>query len=90
MALPYTRAEIKDRARSDWIGLCNVTLPSFNDDFSALDEDGMVACNPRDREAAHRAEVGDIAVAVADSDAITCRRCLAALHRAPPDRRSPV
>ena len=41
MALPYTRAEIKDRARSEWLGLCNVTLPSFNEDFSGLDEDGI-------------------------------------------------
>jgi dihydrodipicolinate synthase/N-acetylneuraminate lyase len=37
MPLPYTRAEIKDRAR-EWEGGCNVTLPSFNEDFSALNE----------------------------------------------------
>jgi hypothetical protein len=30
-------------------------------DRHALNEDGMLVCNPRDREAAHRAEVGDIA-----------------------------
>jgi 4-hydroxy-tetrahydrodipicolinate synthase len=41
MALPYTRSEIKDRARSEWVGACNVTLPSFNEDFSGLDEDGI-------------------------------------------------
>jgi 4-hydroxy-tetrahydrodipicolinate synthase len=35
-ALPYTRAEVKDRARSTWRGACNVTLPSFTADFSAL------------------------------------------------------
>jgi hypothetical protein len=29
-------------------------------DVHALDEDGHVRCNPRDREAAHRADVGDI------------------------------
>jgi 4-hydroxy-tetrahydrodipicolinate synthase len=38
MALAYTRGEIKDRARSEWEGGCNVTLPSFTEDFSALNE----------------------------------------------------
>jgi len=38
----------------------------------------MVACNPRDREAAHRAEVEGIATA--DPAAVTCRKCLAALR----------
>ena len=39
----------------------------------------MVACNPRDREAAHRAEVEGIATA--DHAAVTCKKCLAILHR---------
>jgi hypothetical protein len=34
----------------------------------------MVACNPRDREAAHRAEVEGIGMA--DRDAVTCKACL--------------
>ncbi|MFC8667643.1 dihydrodipicolinate synthase family protein [Streptomyces sp. NPDC057199] len=38
MALPYTRGEIKDRARNEWTGGCNVTLPSFTSDFSGLHE----------------------------------------------------
>src|SRR5919201_4458090 len=38
MALPYTKAEAKDRARSEWAGLCNVTLPSFTEDFGGLNE----------------------------------------------------
>jgi hypothetical protein len=38
-----------------------------------LNEDGMVACNPRDREAAHRAEVEGIATERAAS--VTCRKC---------------
>jgi len=38
MALPYTRAEVKERARSEWVGACNVTLPSFTADFSGLNE----------------------------------------------------
>ena len=42
-------------------------------DLHALDENGMVACNPRDREAAHRADVAGIATE--DLGAITCRKC---------------
>jgi len=41
MALAYTRNEVKERARSEWRGLCNVTLPSFNEDFSGLNERGI-------------------------------------------------
>jgi hypothetical protein len=44
-------------------------------DLHALDADGMVVCNPRDREAAHRAEVEGIATS--ELDAVTCRKCLA-------------
>jgi hypothetical protein len=39
----------------------------------------MIACNPRDREAAHRAEVED--VATDDIEAVTCRKCRAAIRR---------
>ena len=52
-------------------------------DRHALDENGMVLCNPRDREAAHRAEMEGIATA--DRAAVTCRKCLSLLHR--PGRR---
>ncbi len=38
-----------------------------------LNADGMVACNPRDREAAHRAQMQGIATA--DPHAVTCRKC---------------
>ena len=48
-------------------------------DLHALNADGMVACNPRDREAAHRAEVEGIATV--ERNAVTCRKCLALLHR---------
>jgi dihydrodipicolinate synthase/N-acetylneuraminate lyase len=41
VSLPYTRAEVKDRARTEWRGLCNVTLPSFTADFSALNADAI-------------------------------------------------
>jgi len=36
-------------------------------DVHALDEDGMVVCNPRDREAAHRAQVEEIATEAQDA-----------------------
>ncbi|HEX4608719.1 MAG TPA: hypothetical protein VH092_10995 [Urbifossiella sp.] len=48
-------------------------------DRHALTADGMVLCNPRDREAAHRAEVEGIATD--DPAAVTCRNGLALLHK---------
>jgi hypothetical protein len=47
-------------------------------DLHALTDDGMVLCNPRDKEAAHRAEMEGIATN--DRAAVTCRKCLALLH----------
>lgn len=38
MALPYKRSEVKERSRSEWHGLTNVTMPSFTEDFSGLNE----------------------------------------------------
>ena len=48
-------------------------------DLHALNEDGMVLCNPRDTEAAHRAEMEGIATA--DRTAVTCRNCLSLLYK---------
>lgn len=39
-----------------------------------LDGDGMLVCNPRDPEAAHRAQVEGIATE--NPNAVTCRKCL--------------
>ena len=50
-------------------------------DLHFLDENGMVACNPRDREAAHRAEVEGIGTEV--RSAVTCRKCLAVMRKVP-------
>ena len=47
-------------------------------DMHALDENGMVLCNPRDKEAAHRAEMEGIATH--DASAVTCRKCMDLLH----------
>jgi hypothetical protein len=47
-------------------------------DLHALDENGMVLCNPRDREAAHRAQMEGIATE--DRGAVTCRNCLSLLY----------
>ena len=49
-------------------------------DLHALDENGMVLCNPRDREAAHRAEVEGIATARLNE--VTCRKCLERITKA--------
>jgi hypothetical protein len=57
-------------------------------DRHALDDNGMVVCNPRDKEAAHRAQMEGIATD--DRTEVTCRKCLALLYkldRAPPAQR---
>lgn len=45
-------------------------------DLHALNADGMVLCNPRDREAAHRA-----GIATDDHAPVTCRKCLDLLYK---------
>jgi hypothetical protein len=61
-----------------------MTQPAYKDprkrDLHYLNEDGMVACNPRDREAAHRAEVEGIATE--NPTAVTCRKCRANIRGA--------
>ncbi len=47
-------------------------------DLHALNDDGMVLCNPRDKEAAHRAAMEGIATD--DRAAVTCRKCRALLY----------
>lgn len=47
-------------------------------DLHALNGDGMVLCNPRDKEAAHRAEMEGIATDVRAD--VTCRKCLSLLY----------
>ena len=47
-------------------------------DLHALDKDGMVLCNPRDKEAAHRAQTEGIATET--WEAVTCRKCLSRIH----------
>jgi hypothetical protein len=53
-------------------------------DLHFLNEDGMVACNPRDREAAHRAEVEGIATE--NPQDVTCKKCLAIIRMMRKDR----
>jgi 4-hydroxy-tetrahydrodipicolinate synthase len=65
MALPYTRAEIKDRARSEWVGACNVTLPSFSEDLRRLDEAGIA------HDVRHAAELGYWGTLVASESGTT-------------------
>lgn len=47
-------------------------------DLHALDNNGMVLCNPRDKEAAQRAEMEGIAAD--DRARVTCRKCLSLLY----------
>lgn len=58
-------------------------------DLHFLDRNGMVACNPRDREAAHRAE--NEGIATRDPGAVTCRKCLPLTrgHPSGPDPATP-
>ena len=39
----------------------------------------MVACNPRDREAAHRAQMEGIATE--NPKAVTCKKCLVLINK---------
>ena len=48
-------------------------------DLHALTDDGMVLCNPRDKEAAHRGEMEGIATE--NRAAVTCRKCLSLLYQ---------
>ena len=48
-------------------------------DLHALNSEGMVLCNPRDREAAHRAQVEGIATD--DRAAVTCLKCRSILYK---------
>ena len=54
--------------------------PRTKRDTHFLNEDGMVCCNPRDKEAAHRAQVEQIATE--DRSAVTCKKCLARMGNA--------
>ena len=47
-------------------------------DLHGLDDNGMIACNPRDKEAAHRAQMEGIATN--DPYTINCKKCLVALR----------
>ncbi len=48
-------------------------------DIHALDGNGMVLCNPRDKEAAHRAEMEGIATE--NRTEVSCRKCITLLHQ---------
>ena len=49
-------------------------------DVHGLNAQGGVWCNPRDREAAHRAHMKGIATN--DLAAVTCTKCRTLMHRA--------
>ena len=55
-------------------------------DMHFLYEEGMVACNPRDREAAHRAEYDRIATEHLQE--VTCKKCLVVIRKMGIQKRS--
>jgi len=48
-------------------------------DLHALDGDGMLLCNPRDKEAAHRAQTERIATD--NWGAVTCSKCILLIYK---------
>ncbi len=48
-------------------------------DLHALNENGMVLCNPRDKEAELRAQTEGIATD--EWQAVTCRKCLSLIYK---------
>lgn len=48
-------------------------------DLHGLDENGMVLCNPRDKEAALRAQTESIATE--NWKAVTCHKCMALIYK---------
>ena len=48
-------------------------------DLHALDENGMVLCNARDKEAALRAQTDGIATG--NWEAVTCAKCLSLIYK---------
>jgi hypothetical protein len=48
-------------------------------DLHGLDENGMVLCNPRDKEAALRAQTEGIATE--NWELVTCRKCLSLIYK---------
>lgn len=54
-------------------------------DLHALNDDGKVLCTPRDKEAAHRAEMEGIATK--QLGAVTCPKCLTLLYKRDKARR---
>ena len=48
-------------------------------DLHALDGDGMLLCNPRDKEAAHRAQTERIATD--NWEAVTCSKCRLLIYK---------
>ncbi len=69
---------------SAYPGLTSMSIPRSrlkrqNQDLHFLNGDGMVACNPRDREAAHRAEVEGIATE--NPKSVRCKKCHAVMRK---------
>src|SRR5438309_561249 len=73
-----TSGESCAQLRSLWASGAALTTKLTRDKRTRRD-DGMVLCNPRDKEAAHRAEMEGIATD--DRAVVTCRKCLEQLYK---------
>ncbi len=70
MGLPYSRNEVKDRARAAWKGACNVTLPSFTTQFDALNVKAV------EHDVKHGAKMGFWGTLIASESGTTFREYL--------------
>jgi hypothetical protein len=66
--------------KTGWAMLCPACANRRRRYVHTLTEDGMVLCNPRDKEASHRAAMGDI-VTTDDPKKITCKKCLSLVYK---------
>jgi 4-hydroxy-tetrahydrodipicolinate synthase len=82
MALAYTRKEVKERTRAEWRGACNVTLPSFTQDFRGLNAAAI------EHDVRRAAEMGFWGTLVASESGTTtdeyCQFMAIAAEAAPP------
>jgi len=65
--------EISGKTKYILVMLSRNQRRSGKQDLHFLNEEGMVTCNPRDKEASHRAEVE--CIATSNLNEVTCRKC---------------
>ena len=76
IALPYSRSEVKERAKSEWRGATNVTLPTFSADFKNLNTAAIA------HDVRHASELGFWGTLVASESGTTVEEYLEFLRTA--------